>query len=153
MIKKRTTKSNKFMTVDYPKLSHKEYRALMRCNEKAEVRKAAAQKLVDYLCEKYEIPRCKVWVADRMPPIRPGGSFVGTYYPLNMVMTIWNNEDFMKPCSIESFADAVLHEFMHHYDVHYLKLSKSPHSEGFYARIRDLANKLSNCRVVSDKTL
>ncbi len=142
--KKRMPKSNKFMTVDYAKLSHREYRALMRCSEKAEVRKAAAQKLVDYLCKKYNIPRCIVWVADRMAPIRRGGSFVGTYYPNNMVMTIWNNEDFLKPCSIETFASTVLHEFMHHYDAHYLKLSKSPICEGFYARLHDLTNKLSS---------
>ena len=140
---KTTTKSNKFMTVDGSRFSHKAYSALMNCGEKAEDRKAAAQKLVDYLCAKFEIPRCKVWVADRMPPIRRGGSFVGVYYAANKVMTIWNNEDFMKPCSNEFFTDTVLHEFMHHYDLHYLKLKNSSHSEGFYARIQDLTSKLS----------
>ena len=140
--KTRCIKSDKFMTVDGSRFSHKQYRALLSCGENAEKRKVAAQKLVDYLCEKFEIPRCKVWVADRMPRVTRGGSNVGVYYVFHKVMTIWNNEDFMKPCSNEFFTETVLHEFMHHYDHNYLKLKKSPHSEGFYARLQDLTNKL-----------
>ena len=143
--KTRCIKSDKFMTVDGSRFSHKQYRVLMSCGENAEKRKVAAQKLVDYLCEKFEIPRCKVWVADRMPPSRRGGKLEGIYYVNNRVMTIWNNEDFMKPCSNEYFTEKVLREFMHHYDYNYLKLKKSPHSEGFYARLQDLTNKLSRC--------
>ena len=135
----------KLTTVNCPRISRKAYRALMSCGEKAEDRKAAAQKLVDYLCDKFEIPRCKVWVADRMPSLRKGGLKSGIYYENNKVMTIWNNEDYWKPRSNESFANTVLHEFMHHYDLHYLKLKKSLHTERFYARLQDLTDKLACC--------
>ena len=142
---KKTVKSYKYMSVDGSRFSHKMYCGLLNCGEKAEDRKAAAQKLVDYLCAKFEIPRCKVWVSDRMPPIRRGGSHAGVYYEKNKVMTIWNNESFNKPCSNEFFTDIVLQEFMHHYDLHYLKLKKSLYGDGFRARLQDLRNKLSCC--------
>jgi hypothetical protein len=54
--------------------------------------------------------------------------------------------DFMTPCTNRSFADVLLHEFMHHYDYYYLKLSDSVHSKGFNSRVRDLKEKLKKSK-------
>jgi hypothetical protein len=67
---------------------------------------------------------------------------MGLYWWWHKVITIYNNMDFMTPCTNRSFADVLLHEFMHHYDYYYLNLSESVHSKGFYSRIRDLKAKL-----------
>lgn len=50
------------------------------------------------------------------------------------------------PCSNRAFADVLLHEFMHHYDYYYLKLSDSVHSKGFSSRVRDLKEKLKKAK-------
>jgi len=41
----------------------------------------------------------------------------------------------------KTFLDTVLHEWMHHYDHKRLRLN-SVHTSGFYARLRDLKEKL-----------
>ena len=143
-MKKRYIKSNNFLTVDYNDFSHEEYQALLHSGSKAENRKAAAQKLIEYLCNKYEIPRCTVWVADRMRPTRRGGTYWGIYYGWNRVITIFNNMDFMRPCDIRTFINTLLHEFMHHYDYYYLGLRDSVHCVGFDSRVRDLRRKLAS---------
>ena len=147
MAKKKTknyyySKSDSHLTVDADELSYKEYYALTHCGKKAENRKKAAQALCDYLCDKFQITHCKVWVADRMYPTRYGHTYMGLYWWWHKVITIYNNMDFMTPCTNRSFADVLLHEFMHHYDYYYLNLSESVHSKGFYLRIRDLKAKL-----------
>ena len=40
------------------------------------------------------------------------------------------------------FLETLLHEWVHHYDFTGLQLDRSPHTSGFFARIRDLAETL-----------
>lgn len=40
------------------------------------------------------------------------------------------------------FLNTLIHEWTHHYDFAGLKLSRSPHTAGFYARLRSLADAL-----------
>ena len=44
--------------------------------------------------------------------------------------------------SSKVFLNTVLHEWMHHFDFAGLKLERSPHTAGFFARLRDLADTL-----------
>lgn len=41
----------------------------------------------------------------------------------------------------KTFLDTLLHEWLHHYDTHKLKLN-SIHTKGFYLRLRDIKEKL-----------
>ena len=59
---KNIKKSNKYQTVDYSDFSHKEYQNLLHSGSKVEPRKKAAQELLNYLCDKYGIPRCPIFV-------------------------------------------------------------------------------------------
>ena len=151
MVKKKKknyyyVKSDCHPTVDSDDFSHEEYHTLTHCGKKAENRKKAAQALCDYLCDKFQIPHCTVWVVDRMYPTRYGHTYMGLYWGWHKVITIYNNMDFMTPCSNRAFADVLLHEFMHHYDYYYLKLSDSVHSKGFNSRVRDLKEKLKKTK-------
>ncbi len=47
-----------------------------------------------------------------------------------------------KPISTKVFLNTVLHEWMHHYDFHGLRLARSYHTTGFFLRLRSLANSL-----------
>ncbi|MFN2582417.1 MAG: hypothetical protein ABR498_06725, partial [Candidatus Dormibacteria bacterium] len=40
------------------------------------------------------------------------------------------------------FLNTLLHEWVHHYDFAGLRLARSPHTSGFYARLRALAESL-----------
>ena len=40
------------------------------------------------------------------------------------------------------YLNTVLHEWMHHFDFAGLRLARSPHTSGFYARLRALAESL-----------
>ncbi len=40
------------------------------------------------------------------------------------------------------FLNTLLHEWVHHYDFDGLQLARSPHTAGFYARLRALAETL-----------
>ena len=55
-------KSNKYLTVDFSDFSHEEYQALLHSGSKVEPRRKASQVLIDYLCDKYGIPHCKIFV-------------------------------------------------------------------------------------------
>src|SRR5207237_9670651 len=44
--------------------------------------------------------------------------------------------------SSKVFLNTVLHEWMHHFDFAGLKLERSPHTAGFFPRLRDLADTL-----------
>ena len=135
-------KSNKYLTVDYSDFSHEEYNALLHSGSKVEPRKNAAQKLLDYLCDKYEIPRCKMYVFDTSYDPRYGFTQMGLYE--GDEITLWNNKHYRVPCEIRTFINTLLHEFMHHYDYYYLRLPDSVHCKGFESRIRDLRSKLQS---------
>ncbi len=139
-------KSNKFLTVDFSDFSHEEYNALLHCGSKVNARREAGQVLLDYLCDKYKIPRCELWVFDRTYCSPFGYTYMGLYH--NKRITLLNNKRYRVPCEIKTFINTLLHEFIHHYDCYYLKLPDSVHCKGFKSRIRDLRRKLETPKVV-----
>lgn len=90
-------------------------------------REKNAQKLVDYLCDKFKMPHCHVIISNKrqLHSMRSG------------------KLSSKKPVAINTMYDTLLHEFIHHYDMTKLKLSSSPHTKGFYMRISDIKAKLA----------
>lgn len=137
-------KSNKYLTVDYSDFSHEEYLALLHSGSKVEPRKKASQILLDYLCDKYGIPRCTMYILNTSYDPIFGFTNMGLYEGGKKEITLWNNRHYKVPCDIRTFINTLLHEFMHHYDYYYLRLSDSVHCKGFESRIRDLRSKLQS---------
>ena len=137
-------KSNRFITVDFTDFSHEEYQALLHSGSKVEPRRRASQVLMDYLCDKYKIPRCPVYVFDMTYDPIVGFTKMGLYEGPKKGISLWNNKHYKVPCEIKTFINTLLHEFMHHYDYYYLRLPDSVHCKGFEARIRDLRKKLAS---------
>ena len=137
-------KSNKFLTVDLTDFSHEEYQALLHSGSKVEPRRRASQVLMDYLCDKYKIPRCPVYVLNMTYDPIFGFTKMGLYEGPKKGISLWNNKHYKVPCEIKTFINTLLHEFMHHYDYYYLRLPDSVHCKGFEARIRDLRKKLAS---------
>lgn len=143
------TKSNKIESVSLNRFRHTEYDALLCCGEDINERKFAAQTLLNYLCEKFNMPSVSLSVTSKpqMHKNKSNGTtkvkFLGWYVPSERKIIIYNRTAKLnKVVSIKVFADTLLHEFMHHYDYQYLKLSDSLHTAGFYKRISDLKRKL-----------
>ena len=137
-------KSNKYLTVDYSDFSHEEYQALLHSGSKVEPRKKASQNLLDYLCDKYGIPRCTMYILNTSYDPIFGFTNMGLYEGGKKEITLWNNRHYKVPCDIRTFINTLLHEFMHHYDYYYLRLPDSVHCKGFESRIRDLRSKLQS---------
>lgn len=141
---KNIEKSNKYLTVDFSDFSHDEYQLLLHSGSKVEARRNASQVLIDYLCTKYNIPRCPVYVFNMTYDPIFGFTKMGLYEGPRKGITIWNNKHYKVPCEIKTFIDTLLHEFMHHYDLYYLKLPDTVHCKGFEARKRGLKKKLAS---------
>lgn len=138
--------NNSITTVDYVRFSHKEYKSVLSCGESFSERRIAGQKLLDYLCDKYKVSPCRLIVKDApQRTFKEGrGKILGTYRTGYHNITIWNlTAKQHKVVSIKVFMDTLLHEFMHHYDMEYLKLDATIHCTGFYKRISDLNQKLA----------
>lgn len=135
--------SNKILTVAQDKFNCDTFKALLADNGDREVN---SQNLLDYLCDTFKLPRVKVIIADQSRRIsgrcetRGFIRFSGTLK--SKYIKIYNfTAKQHKIVAIKTFAQTLLHEFMHHYDVHYLKID-TLHTAGFYTRISDLKAKL-----------
>lgn len=118
---------------------------LLKCGESITERQRVAQKLLNYLCDKFKINYVSLNVSTKARPSKGNGQTYGLYYPLQKHIVIFNNTaKTHKTISIKSFYDTLLHEFIHHYDFEVLKLSDSLHTTGFFKRISDLKNKLGD---------
>lgn len=117
-------------------------------------RQARGQALLDVLDAAAGLPPCKLTVADRPQRhrTREGKLEVKTYgyyriawesSPQCGSIRIYNltaiRQQVLAP---KVFLETLLHEWVHHYDFTGLQLEKSPHTSGFFARIRDLAETL-----------
>lgn len=139
-------RSNSIETVSISMPSKKEYARLLKDGN----RQRDAQALCDYLCGKLNIATCKVVVASRCQPHSTNSrgaiksKTYGHYRPGVRLITIYDTTAVKKKkVSIKTFADTLLHEFVHHYDIECLHLATSLHTAGFYKRISDLKAKLS----------
>ena len=140
------TLSNQFETVDYQRFSKTEFSNLMKASDSATDRQRKAQTLINYLCDKYGIERANVVIYDKPQNTfaQGRGKVFGDYTPNYKRIRIWNlTAKTHKVVAIKTFADTLIHEFIHHYDYKYLKMGDSIHTKGFYMRISDLKNKLS----------
>ena len=144
-------KSNAYTAVDTKaKLTKQYYKDLLLTSENLVARQRASQRLINYLCKYFGIERAVVRVVDRKQPHEVGtrGKLItktlGLYHPTSQVITMYNRTAIKrKVVNIKTFTDILLHEFIHHYDSCYLKLTDSIHTVGFYKRITDLQEKLS----------
>lgn len=144
------TRSNAILEVEHGKFSTTTYSALLSDNGDREQR---SQDLIDYLCNEFHIPHVKVIVADKARRVSMGGRKtthgfikVAKYGDRNVskYINVYNyTAKTMKVVAIKTFTGTLLHEFMHHYDLQYLKLDKTLHTAGFYTRISDLQRKLA----------
>lgn len=141
-------KSNKIEKVALNKFSTKLFKDMLNSDDTKASRQKNAQALCDYLNEKFKMPKCKVIVTDRAQPCSRNARVkvkeLGNYTPLLMTITLFNKTAVKKQTvAIKTLADVLLHEFIHHYDMTYLKLDHSPHTSGFYKRISDLKSKIA----------
>ena len=117
-------------------------------------RQAKGQALLDVLDEAAGLPLCKLTVADRPQKhrTRAGRLELKTYgyyriawesMPRRGTIRIYNltaiRQQVLAP---KVFLETLLHEWVHHYDFTGLQLERSPHTSGFFSRIRDLAETL-----------
>jgi hypothetical protein len=117
-------------------------------------RQVTGQALLDALDEAAGLPPCKLVVADRPQRhrTRDGRLALKTYgyyriawaaAPPRGSIRIYNltaiRQQVLAP---KVFLETLLHEWVHHYDFTGLQLDRSPHTSGFYSRIRDLAETL-----------
>jgi hypothetical protein len=129
--------------------------ALQVLDEKtAAGRQLLGQRLLDVLDEAAGLPPCKLTVVDRPQrhSTRGGKLEMKTYgyyriawqsKPQRGTIRIYNltaiRQQVLSP---KVFLETLLHEWVHHYDFTGLQLDRSPHTSGFFARIRDLAETL-----------
>lgn len=142
-------KNNSIETVKLNKFSKVEINNLLNSGESLLERQANAQKVVDYLCDKFNIPKAKVSVLPAPQPhsTNERGALktvkMGDYNTGSLNIRVWNlTAAKRKVVSIKGFTNTLLHEFIHHYDMRCLGFSESPHTSGFYKRLGDLSTKL-----------
>lgn len=140
-------KSNKLETVALNKFDKKYMKKLLDADTLERDRQIKGQELLDYLCDKFNIPHCSLTVTSRPRPQKVRGNYKaeehGHYVPLTCEIVVYNVTAVKQnKVAIKTFTETLLHEFIHHYDMRYLKLGASPHTAGFYKRISDLKSKL-----------
>ena len=142
-------KSNSILEVTLKRFSSSYSHDFLSSDTSIKDREKRAQKLVNYLCDKFGIPSCNVIVSNKpqLHNTRNGKLSKKVYgrYLINLsTIEIFNLTAMTKkPVAINTMYDTLLHEFMHHYDFTKLKLTDSPHTKGFYLRISDLKQKLN----------
>lgn len=117
-------------------------------------RQEKGQRLLDVLDEAAGLPACKLTVADRPQRHRTRGGKLELktygYYriawestPRRGTIRIYNLTAIRRQVlAPKVFLETLLHEWVHHYDFTGLQLDRSPHTSGFFNRIRDLAETL-----------
>ncbi|MBT6396656.1 MAG: hypothetical protein HOJ95_18350, partial [Nitrospinaceae bacterium] len=114
----------------------------------AGTREAYGQKLLSAMCARLRITPVRLHVLDKNQPHKKSGGRLaykeyGAYYLEDQVILIANLTAVRgKVVAGKTFFDTLIHEFMHHFDRKFLKISSTPHSPGFYNRIEDLKLKL-----------
>ena len=118
-------------------------------------RQGRGQVLLDTLNRAAGLPDCRLTVADRPQQhrTRAGRLELKTYgyyrialdqgRPSRGTIRIYNLTAIRRQVlSSKVFLETLLHEWVHHYDFTGLELDRSPHTSGFFARIRAVAETL-----------
>jgi len=121
----------------------------------ASARQSRGQALLDTLDRAAGLPDCRLTVADRPQQhrTRAGRLELKTYgyyrialdqgRPNRGTIRIYNLTAIRRQVlSPKVFLETLLHEWVHHYDFTGLELDRSPHTSGFFARIRAVAETL-----------
>ena len=98
-----------------------------------------ASEVLRGLCIAYRIPPLKLSVFDRPRPSiggrRYAGELHGDYTPPGRIRVWARTAKRGQRVAFLTFLDTLLHEFVHHYDLTYLKLPDTVHSQHFYKRL------------------
>lgn len=118
-------------------------------------RRRLAQMLVNELDDLAGLPACQITVADRPQVHEHDGRRLQSktygYYQCTAkdgevagaCIRIYHRTAVRQQViSPKVFLNTVLHEWVHHFDFSGLRLARSPHTSGFYARLRVLAEAL-----------
>lgn len=104
--------------------------------------KRGASELLETLSRAYRIPGVQLSVLDRPRPTlrahRYGGELHGDYTPPGRIRIWARTAKRGQRVAFLTFLDTLLHEFVHHYDLTFLKLPDTVHSENFYKRVWSL---------------
>jgi hypothetical protein len=119
------------------------------------VRERISQQLMDELNAILRLPACKVVVADRAQVHDHDGQRLQSktygYYRCEFkdggvtkarIRIYHRTAVRQQVISPKVYLNTLLHEWSHHYDFAYLKMTRSPHTTGFYKRLRNLAERL-----------
>ncbi|MDA8332327.1 MAG: hypothetical protein M0027_14225 [Candidatus Dormibacteraeota bacterium] len=114
--------------------------------------------LLEMLNESYQLPPCKLTIADRaqVHATDPAGRLVRKtygYYRCRIVrpgaipercgIRIYHRTAIRQQVLAPgAFVSTLLHEWTHHFDFTGLLLARSPHTAGFYARLRSTSDTL-----------
>ncbi|MFA5048104.1 MAG: hypothetical protein WC516_03720 [Patescibacteria group bacterium] len=110
-------------------------------------RQELGEKLLDELSDAAQIGIIELKIADQNQQHRKVNNRVvmkryGLYKVASASILIQNKTAVRgQTLAAKTFVDTLLHEWLHHYDIHKLKLN-SIHSKGFYLRLNDLKEKL-----------
>jgi hypothetical protein len=129
--------------------------AVLEAGDEARERRRLGQMLVDGLDDLAGLPECAVVIADRPQVHEHDGRRLQSktygYYRCRYVdgavtdarIRIYHRTAVRQQViSPKVFLNTLLHEWVHHYDFAGLRLARSPHTAGFYARLRALAEAL-----------
>ena len=127
-------------------------------------RQQTGQALLDVLDQAAGLPNCRLTVADRPQThrTRNGRLALKTYgyyrvlwddgQPARGTIRIYNLTAIRRQVlGPKVFLETLLHEWVHHYDFTGLELDRSPHTSGFFARVRSVASTLGVEFVVPPK--
>lgn len=125
------------------------------CGEDPRGRERVAQMLLDELNAQAGLPPCQVVVADRRQVHQHNGQRLQSktygYYRCWMeggrisrarIRIYHRTAVRQQVISTKVFLNTLLHEWTHHYDFAGLRLRRSPHTSGFFKRLRKLAEAL-----------
>jgi len=141
-------RSNAIMQIDFPvsKIVKKLTKQLLG-SQTENKRQRLGTRLFDELCDlaQIDVVNLKVSSAKQYHSKYKGkvvAKQYGYYRPQSSYIYV-NNRTAVRGQILASktFLDTILHEWTHHYDHHKLKLN-SIHTSGFYARLKDLKEKL-----------
>ena len=129
---------------------------VLDAGDDAAERQRVAQHLVDELSREAGLPPCQVVVPDRPQVHRHDGRRLQSktygYYTYRVdaqggvawarIRIYHRTAVQQRVISSKVFLNTLLHEWLHHYDFHGLRLPRSYHTAGFFARLRGLADAL-----------
>jgi hypothetical protein len=129
--------------------------SILEAGDEARERRRMAQLLVDTLDDLAALPACAIVVADRPQVHEHDGRRLQSrtygYYRCRFTegavtdarIRIYHRTAVRQQViSPKVFLNTLLHEWVHHFDFAGLGLARSPHTAGFFARLRALADAL-----------